>query len=176
MMSSIDEAMELFFNQTDSISGANGLMTWGQAEEAEELPSDIENAPFYTNTAIKRSLIPVWNQYGFSSVKHPNINFQETERKSCIINTTLQSHHNHLIYFNACLFQSLYIPFRQQNLSLGTKLLKASSLLFCEHSLQLKTYTGFTFMNQNMACGNSETWLVRNASCFCCYCVRGSGF
>ena len=44
-------------------------MTCGQAEDAEEQPSDIENTHFHTNTAIKCSLILVWSKYGFSGIK-----------------------------------------------------------------------------------------------------------
>lgn len=58
-----------FFHYRDSSSGIKGFMTCGQEEDAEEQPFDIENTHFYTNTAIKCSLILVWSKYGFSSIK-----------------------------------------------------------------------------------------------------------
>lgn len=68
MMSSINEAMELFFITEIPVLGLKG--SWLVAKW-KMLRNNLltENTHFYTNTAIKGSLILVWSKYGFSSIK-----------------------------------------------------------------------------------------------------------
>lgn len=90
------------------------VVKWGVAEE--QLYT-IETTHFYTNTAIKCSLILINNKYGISSVKQclskRYFEYQFSRKRNCKINTNLWSHHSHLIYSKFLFISWLVCSFAQ---------------------------------------------------------------